>query len=271
MGPDVRPLPVLAIVVLLLSPLRAGAETAREILDRAHVLDNGTRHWTDRSQHLTLLIVGAGGDERRRELTVLTKRYPSDETKALSSFIEPSEVKGTAFLQWSHKNAPDEQWLYLPDLRRTRRITSDLSSESFMGTDFSYQDLGILSEAPSWTEEEAPSTLVGEETVDERPCYVIALRPKQEDMAYARIQVWLDKETLVPRRMDFFDKDDTAIKSLRFEGIENIGAFPTARVLEMRQLKTGSKTRLESSDVKFDTGLSDDLFTQRYLERGAPQ
>ncbi|MFN8644371.1 MAG: outer membrane lipoprotein-sorting protein [Candidatus Binatia bacterium] len=262
---------VLAVAVLTLAPLRAGAETAREILDRAHALDNSTRHWTDRSQHLTLLIVGAGGDERRRELTVMTKRYPGDETKALSSFLEPSEVKGTAFLQWGHKNAPDEQWLYLPDLRRTRRITSDLSSESFMGTDFSYQDLGILSEAPSWTEEEAPSTLVGEETVDGHACYVIALRPKQEDMAYSRIQVWLDKEALVPRRMDFFDKDDAAVKSLLFEGIENIGAFPSARVLEMRQLKTGSKTRLEASDVKFDTGLSDDLFTQRYLERGAPQ
>jgi outer membrane lipoprotein-sorting protein len=262
---------VLAAAVLLLCPLRATAETAREILDRAHVLDDTTRHWTDRSQHLTLLIIGADGDERRRELTVRTKRYPGGETKALSSFLAPSEVKGTAFLQWGHKNAPDEQWLYLPDVRRTRRITSDLSSESFMGTDFSYQDLGILSEAPSWTEEEAPSTLVGEETVDGRPCHVIALRPKQEDIAYARIQVWLDKETLVPRRMDFFDKDDAPIKSLRFEGIENIGAFPTARVLEMRQLKTGSKTRIESSDVKYDTGLSDDLFTQRYLERGAPE
>ena len=269
MTPDVRPLLIVATVVLLLSPLRAGAETAREILDRAHALDTTTRHWTDRSQHLTLVIVAAGGDERRRELTVRTKRYPDDETKALSSFLAPSEVKGTAFLQWSHKNAPDEQWLYLPDLRRTRRITSDLSNESFMGTDFSYQDLGILSEAPSWTEADAPSTLVGEETVDERPCYVIALRPKQEDIAYSRIQVWLDKESLVPRRMDFFDKDDAAIKSLRFEGIENIGAFPYARVLEMSQLKTGSKTRIESSDVKFDSGLSDDLFTQRYLERGA--
>ena len=269
MTPDVRPLSIVALVVLLLSPLRAGAETAREILDRAHALDTTTRHWTDRSQHLTLVIVGADGEERRRELTVRTKRYPDDESKALSSFLAPSEVKGTAFLQWGHKNAPDEQWLYLPDLRRTRRITSDLSNESFMGTDFSYQDLGILSEAPSWTEADAPSTLVGEETVDGRPCYIIALRPKQEDIAYGRIQVWLDKESLVPRRMDFFDKDDAAIKSLRFEGIENVGAFPYARVLEMSQLKTGSKTRIESSDVKFDSGLSDDLFTQRYLERGA--
>lgn len=267
MNAEMRFLFILALA-LTLSPICARAETAREILDRAHQLDRTTRHWTDRSQRLTLIIVGAGGDERRRQLTVMTKRYPDDEEKALSTFVEPAEVKGTAFLQWSHKNAPDEQWLYVHDVRRTRRITSDLSNESFMGTDFSYQDLGILSEVQSWTEDEAPSTLVGEEAVDERPCYVIALRPKKDDVVYGRLQVWLDRETLVPRRMDFFDKDDAAIKSLRFEGIENIGAFPTPRALEMRQLKTGSRTRIEASDVKYDTGLSDDIFTQRYLERG---
>jgi outer membrane lipoprotein-sorting protein len=271
MSLGMRPLLTLVVVTLTLLPMCARAETAREILDRAHALDSTTRHWTDRSQRLTLLIISADGDERRRQLTILTKRYPGDEEKALTTFLEPAEVKGTTFLQWSHKDAADEQWLYLPDLRRTRRITSDLRNESFMGTDFSYQDLEILSELQGWTEAEAPSTLVGEETIDGHPCYVIALRPKKDDVAYARIQVWLDRETLVARRMDFFDKGDAAIKTLLFEGIENIGAFPTARVLEMRNLKNDSRTRIEASDVKYDTGLSDDFFTQRYLERGAPQ
>lgn len=260
-----------AFILLMLLPVRSRAEAAREILDRVHALDSTTRHWTDRSQRLTLVIIAAGGDERRRQLTVLTKRYGGDEEKALSTFLEPAEVKGTAFLQWGHKNAADEQWLYLPDVRRTRRITGDLRNESFMGTDFSYQDLGILSAAQGWTEDEAPSTLVGEESVDGSPCYVIALRPKKDDVAYGRIQVWLDRDKLVARRMDFFDKGDTPIKTLRFDGIEDIGPFPTPRVLEMRNLKTGSRTRIEASDVKYDSGLSDDFFTQRYLERGAPQ
>jgi outer membrane lipoprotein-sorting protein len=260
----------IAFLLLTLLPLRSRAETAPEILDRARTLNNTTRHWTDRSEHLTLVIIGSGGDERRRQLTVSTKRYSGDEEKSLSVFSEPAEVKGTAFLQWSHKNASDEQWLYLPDLRRTRRITGDLSNESFMGTDFSYQDLGILSEAQGWTEDEAPSTLVGEETVDGSPCYVIAMRPKKADIAYGRLQIWLDRDKLIIRRIDFFDKSDSLIKSLRFENIEDIGAFPTPHVLEMRNLKTGSRTRIEAADVKYDSGLSDDLFTQRYLERGAP-
>jgi hypothetical protein len=154
---------------------------------------------------------------------VRTKRYPDDETKALSSFLSPSEVKGTAFLQWSHKNAPDEQWLYLPDLRRTRRITSDLSNESFMGTDFSYQDLGILSEAPSWTEADAPSTLVGEETVDGWP----ATSPCAETGGHRlfRIQVCRQRSG---RATSISSTRRCGHQSLRFEGIENIGAFMRA-------------------------------------------
>jgi hypothetical protein len=259
---------VLAAVMLFAA--RSGADSAREILDRAQKLDDTTRHWTDRSEKLTLVITDARGGERRRELKVFTKRYGGGEEKALSIFLEPAEVKGTGFLQWGHTTGADEQWLYLPDLKRTRRITSDLRNESFMGTDFSYQDLGILAEIHGWTEDQASSTLVGEESVDGRPCYVIALRPKPGATAYERIQLWLDKDTLVSRRMDFFDKGDTAAKSLTFERIEDIGPFPTAHVLEMRNLKTGSRTRIESSDVKYDAALSDDLFTQRYLERGAP-
>lgn len=270
MRAPVRYMLPITVVLLAFLPRQSGADTAAEILDRARALYNTTRHWTDRSEHLTLIITGSGGDERRRQLTVSTKRYAGDEEKSLSIFLDPAEVKGTAFLQWTHKNAADEQWLYLPDLRRTRRITGDLSNESFMGTDFSYQDLGILSEAQSWTEDEAPSTLVREETVDGSPSYVIDMHPKKENIAYGRLQIWLDRDKLIIRRIDFFDKSDAPIKSLRFESIEDIGPFPTPHVLEMRNLKTGSHTRIEATDVKYNSGLSDDLFTQRYLERGAP-
>jgi outer membrane lipoprotein-sorting protein len=253
---------------MVLVPTPSAAAGAREILDEVRRLEDTTRHWTDRSEKLSLTIVDARGSERRRELKVFNKRYPGDEEKALSFFLEPSEVKGTAFLQWGHKKTADDQWLYLPDIRRTRRITAELRNESFMGTDFSYQDLEILGEIQGWTEEEAPSTLVGEEQIAGSPCHVIRLQPKQEGMRYGRIQLWLDRDKLVTRRMDFFDKDDAAVKSLTLERIEDVGRFPTPHVLEMRNLKTGSRTRLEVSDVKYDAGLSDELFTQRYLERG---
>src|SRR6185295_18293473 len=193
---------------VLVGPAPTSAATAREILDKLRTLDDTTRHWTDRSEKLSLLIVDPRGGERRRELKLFTKRYPDDEEKALSFFLEPAEVKGTGFLQWGHKNKADDQWLYLPDLKRTRRITAELRGESFMGTDFTYQDLEILSEINHWTEDEAPSTLVREEPVAGSPSYLIELRPKQDGMAYTRIQLWIDRDKLVARRMDFFDKDE---------------------------------------------------------------
>ncbi len=261
---------LLAVMLAVSLSTPSGAETARELLDRVKKLDDTTRHWSDRSEKLSLLIVDSRGGERRRELKLLTKRYPDGEEKALSFFLAPAEVKGTAFLQWGHKKAADEQWLYLPELKRTRRITAELRNESFMGTDFTYQDLEILAEIHGWTEEDAASALAGEETVAGSPCYVIALKPKQDDMPYGRIQVWLDRDQLVFRRMDFFGKDDGAVKRLTLDRIEDIGAFPTAHVLEMRNLSKQSWTRNEVSEVKYDAGLSDDLFSQRYLERGTP-
>ena len=261
---------LVAAVSVLTPPVSAAAPTARELLDQAKTLDDTTRHWIDRSQKMTLVIIDARGGERRRELQVYTKRYPADEDKALTFFLSPPEVKGTGFLQWAHKNTDDDQWLYLPEFKRTRRITTQLKDESFMGTDFSYRDLEILGEIQRWTEAEAPTKLTGEEPVDGSPCYVIEFRPKQEGMTYGRIVLWLDHDKLVARKMDFFDREDAAVKTLALEQISDIGPVPTAHALAMRNLKKGSRTQVEVSDVKYDGKLADDLFTQRYLERGEP-
>ena len=259
----------MALAMVLVPPPAAGT-SSREVLDRVKALDDGARHWTDRSEKLTLVITDARGGERTRELQIQNKRYPGDEDKALSFFLSPPEVKGTGFLQWGHKNADDDQWLYLPEFKRTRRITAQLRDESFMGTDFSYRDLEILAEFQRWTEDEAPSTLTGEEPVDGSPCQVIALRPKQNGMSYGKIVLWIDRDRVIARRMDFFDHDDKAVKSLTFGDIRDVGVVPTAHTLDMRNLAKKSHTRVTVSDVAYDKGLADDLFTQRYLERGAP-
>ncbi len=125
-----------------LSP--AQAESGRELLDRAKQLDDTSRNWKDRSQEMRLTIRDGGGKQRQRDLTVLTKRQAAGEEKAITFFSGPPEVKGTAFLQWTHPGRDDEQWLYLPEFRRTRQISSRLRDESFVGTDFTYRDLEIL-------------------------------------------------------------------------------------------------------------------------------
>jgi outer membrane lipoprotein-sorting protein len=265
-----RPFAIIALLAAFSGPasVATAAPTSREILDQAKKLDDTTRRWTDRTQKMKLTTTDSRGGDRVKELQLQTKRYPGDEDKALSFFLAPPEVKGTGFLQWTHKGADDEQWLFLPEFKRTRRITAQIRDESFMGTDFSYRDLEILAEYPDWTEAEAPSTRTGEETIGGSPCHVIELRPKQDGMTYGRLVLWIDQEKLVARKIDFFDRDDAHVKSLTLDKIRDVGPVPTPHELLMQSLKKGSRTRVEVSDVKYDTGLADDVFTQRYLERG---
>jgi outer membrane lipoprotein-sorting protein len=176
-------------------------------------------------------------------------------------------VKGTGFLQLAHKTGDDDQWLYLPELKRTRRITSNLRDQSFMGTDFSYRDLEILNEIRNWTDKEAPAKLAGEEALDGEPCHVIELAPTQEG-GYAKIVVWMDKEQLVSRKMDFHDKSGKHVKTLLQGDVRDVGGIPTAHHLEMKNVEKGSSTDVKITEVKYDSGLSDDLFTERQLKRG---
>jgi outer membrane lipoprotein-sorting protein len=262
-------LAVLSLAVLLPATSVRAEETARQILDRAKQLDDTTRKWTDRSQTLTLTIHGKSGGDRERSLQIFDKRAPNDEDKSLTFFLAPSEVKGTAFLQIRHPGKEDEQLLYLPELKRSRRIVAQAKDGSFMGTDFSFRDLEILAEIRDWTEADAASSLAGSEDVDGQACWAIALAPAAKDAGYAKIVLVLDKEQLVTRKVVFYDASGTAVKTLVQSDVKNVGAIPTAYRMVMETPAKESKTTVVLSDVKYDTGLADDFFTERQMQRGA--
>jgi outer membrane lipoprotein-sorting protein len=254
--------------LLATAPALRAEETARQILDRAKQLDDTTYKWSDRAQTLTLSIQGTSGGARERSLKIFDKRGAGGEDKTITFFTAPPEVNGTAFLQWSHPGKDNEQWLYLPEVKRSRRITSQLRDQSFMGTDFSYRDLEILAEIRGWTEAQAASALTGSEDVDGHACWVIALTPAGSDGGYGKIVLGLDKEQLVPRKITFHDAKGTAVKTLLQTEVKNVGAIPTPHHLQMQTLAKGSRTDITLTEVKYDTGLGDDFFTERQLQRG---
>ena len=219
---------------------------------------------------MTLQAFDAGGDQRQRQIQVFTKRATVDEEKTLSFILAPAEVRGTGFLQWSHRGRDDDQWLYLPEFRRTRQIAARVKDESFVGTDFSYRDLEIVAKILRWTEAEGPSVRGNDETIAGRPCYGIELQPKQDDTPYKKIVLNLDRDRLVARKLAFFDGSGSNVKVLTTDDLRDVGAIPTPYRIEMRNLKKGSHTVVTLDEVQFNTKLADDLFTQRYLERGAP-
>ena len=247
----------------------AGAETAREILDKAKTV-NDAREPKDMAQKMKMTLVDARGTTRVRDLDMHAKTYGEKTSKAITFFQSPAEVKGVGFLAFAYPDKDDDQWLYLPALGRVRRITANTRRQSFQGSDFSYQDLELFDEIRDWTEEDAKSNLLKEnEDVGGVACAVIELAPQGKDLEYGRFVIWLDRKESTVRKIEFYDaKDGGLLKTLAFAEWKTVDGIPTPHKMEMANVKKGTKTSMELSEVRYNQGLSDEIFTERYLERG---
>ncbi len=241
--------------------------SAQPVLERARELSRTERKWSDRTQRMTLRIVDRRGGTRERKIEVYYKKLERDRSKSLLFFTWPPEVKGTGFLQWIDPHSENRQWLYLPELKRVRRIAGASRRESFMGTDFSFEDLAIMTEILDWTERDAKSSVIGEETCAEAQCWVLAFEPQEKQLAYARIRLWLD-HNYVMRRFEFDNAAGEPVKRLEATDIRPVGRVPTAFHLVMWNLRTGSYTEVQFDEVQYDTGLDESLFTEHRLEKG---
>jgi outer membrane lipoprotein-sorting protein len=260
---------LVVMAVLLCSALPAlGEPTARELLEQTRQLSRTTRKWTDRTQRLNLRIIDRRGGERMRALAIYLKKFSEDRNRTILFFESPPEVKGVGFLQWADPHAKDEQWLYLPELKRVRQISAGAKRESFVGTDFSYDDLAIISQITDWTEADAHASLLRSETLDGAPCHVIEFTPAGKSLSYGRILAWLRAEDLVIMKYSMHDTAGRQEKVLTMSDVRKTGAIPTPFHMEMRNEVTGSHTVVDFSEIKYDTGLDDAMFTQRALEHG---
>jgi outer membrane lipoprotein-sorting protein len=252
-----------------LAPALGRAESAREMLDQAKAV-NDAREPKDTSQRTKMILVDSRGGERIRDLDVYRKSYGGRTRKAITFFLSPPEVKAVGFLSWSHPDRDDDQWLYLPELKRVRQISGATRKQSFQGSDFTYDDLELFDDIRDWTEEDATSKLVREgEVVDGAPCAVIELTPQGKSYEYARLVLWLDREDATFRKVELYDKKDGALlKTLVLSGFETIEKVPTPHRIEMTNVKRGTRTVLEVSDIRYNRGLADEVFTERTLERG---
>jgi hypothetical protein len=262
----------IAGLVLLAAVARgAAASDARALLDAVKQLNATTRRWTDRVQRLQLTVVDRRGTEVHRDLEVLTKRYGDDASRSIMFFHAPPTVAGIGLLQWITPQEPDRQWLYLPALQRTRQISGGARTESFAGTDFSFEDLAIVADVLDWGAEKAAARIAGEETIDGHVCDVIELKPTAAaDVSYGTIRLWLARDDQVVRKYELLDAQGQLAKTLQLADIRMVGAIPSAYRLDMRNERTGSHTAVEVTALEYNKGLDDDVFTQRRLEKGPP-
>jgi hypothetical protein len=241
--------------------------SGRATMDRLRTLEHGDRSWEDRSQLLALQIFDRRGGKRERSMVIKTRRDNPGEDQTLTVFTAPAELRGTAFLQFAHRDRDAEQWLYLPEMERVRRITSRAKNQSFMGTDFSYRDLELLSDVIEWTEAEAPARSLGLVDFEGGMAEKIELRPASKEIGYERIVVTVAKPALVLRRIEFFGEGDQPLKILDLDAIRDVKGIPTPGRMVMVQPAKGSRTEILISEIAYDAGLPARIFTQRSLER----
>ncbi len=212
------------------------------------------------------LISMKGKKERRRsrELTSIEKKYEDGKfkSKSLLRFSKPKEVKGTGFLTWDKVGSnPDDQWLYLPALKKVKRIRTKEKGRSFMGTDFSYEDLsGRNLDADEYE-------LLGEESIHGSSCYKVEAKPKEKGGQYSSRIVWVEKHNSLMKRVVFFNKKGDRFKILDIPDHVKNGDYWTATKMIMKNLKNNHRTELDVLKVDYDQELKDNVFTESFLKR----
>ena len=218
---------------------------------------------------LKMSMINEKGQARDRTLTMASKLFDGGKTeKRIYRFQSPADVKGTGILVYDYDAQADDVWVYLPALRKTRRIVSSQRSSSFMGSEFSYADLNI----PSI--DEYTYNVKAEESYGGEGCYVIEVLPKNEGIAkaegYKKKVYWISKEKNAVRKGEFYDMSGKLLKELKAENIQLLDPAKKryrAMKMEMVNKQNGRRSVFQSEKVSVTGDTKDELFTTRYLER----
>jgi outer membrane lipoprotein-sorting protein len=244
-------------------PAAAGEPTGTEIMKNADERDAGDDMVNKSLQRL----INKRGQERKRDSIYVTKDYRGKDgfdDKTLVFIESPAQVKGTGMLMWSYMDGAkdDDQWLYLPALRKVRRLSTSDKEDSFMGTDFTYDDMGDRKV------EEDSHKLVKTETIKGRTYYVVESTPKDKNYMYSKRLSWVLKGEWLPVKVDFYDRKARHLKTLTWTGWKKMKGIWIVGKMEMKNHQTGHRTILEMSETKINVGVKDQVFTDRTLERG---
>ena len=254
---------------LLLSLLCAGIasnaqaqtpeERGLEIATQVQAQDDG---FIDSQSAMTMTLINRSGKKSSRRIRSRVLEVPGDGDKSMSIFDEPADVKGTASLTHSHAVEADEQWLYLPALKRVKRISSKNKSGPFMGSEFAFEDIS------SQEVEKYSYKYLEDDSLDGVNVFKIEAIPAYKHSGYTRLINWIDQEKMVPVKVEYFDRKNAPLKTLIISDYNRyLDQFWRAGRMEMQNEQTGKSTILEWSDYRFQTGLTAKDFENNVLKR----
>jgi len=252
---------VLVVVLIALPAIIFSQEkiTGLQIIEKVYNRPMGN----DSQGDLTMTLINSRGDERVREIKQFI-RDVGDVEKKIMFFISPADVRNTSFMNWSYTDASkdDDQWIYLPALKKIKRISSDSKNDYFMGSDFTYDDLGDRHPADD------TQKLIREETVNSENCYVVESVSKDQNYIYSRTVSWIIKDKWIGLKKEFYDETGELLKTLTVKKNEKINGFWTILQSEMHNVQKKHTTKMHLANVIINSGITDDKFTERIMKRG---
>lgn len=217
----------------------------------------------DRTSIITMSLINKNGRKRVREMQSFSKDYGKDR-KSVMVFKDPADVRGTAFLSWDYDEVQkeDDKWIYLPAMKKVRRISGASKNELFMGSDYTYDDMGKRSV------DKDTHKLIGDDRILGHDCWKIESISKDPGDLYHKRIIWVSKAAFMVVQAEYFDKDGL-VKIFKVLDIKKQGGFWTMLRSEMDNVSRHHKTVMETGSVQYDTGVRDDLFTVSTIQRGA--
>lgn len=253
---------ILIILVSLTIPFLLSAQEKVSGLDIIQkVYDRPTGN--DQEGLLTMTLINKSGDKRIREIKQYVRDFGQEEKKIMF-FITPADIRNTSFMNWTY-NEPgrdDDQWIYLPALKKVKRISSDSKSDYFMGSDFTYDDLGDRHPTAD------THTILRKEVLEGEDCYVIESVPKEEGYMYSRTISWIIKDKWIGLKKEFYDEDGDLLKILSVKKFNKIKDYWIILNSQMHHVQKDHTTDMLLEDLKIDSGVSSNKFSEREMKRG---
>jgi len=234
-------------------------EKGLEIAKKMKARDLG---WGNSQSEMIMTLRTKKGQEIVRQMRSKALEVDGDGDKGLTIFDTPLDVKGTTFLSFSHTVGNDDQWIFLPAVKRVKRIASRNKSGPFLGSEFAFEDLS------SFEIEKFSFNFIREEDYNGETMAVVEMDPVDKYSGYTRVQAWVDLEHYRPHKLDFYDRRNTLLKTLTISDYKLYkDEYWRADRQSMVNHKTGKSTDIEVKNLKFDVGLTDADFNENRLQR----
>ena len=249
-------------LVLLAAAFNGFAQSAYEIAKAEHDLPTGKTS----SCTIAVTLIDKTGKTRSREIASYTMKEGKTD-KTVLVFKTPKDVAGVSYLSFDYPDKADgspadsDSWLYLPAMKKVRRVSGSTKDDDFQGTDFSYDDIGTRSLSKD------TFTILGEESVNGVNCWILEAKAKDEKAKVSRRVSWINKETYVSQKAEYYDRQNNLFKVLTCENIQKINGYWATLKMTMKNVQTNHQTVYELQNIQFDIPIDTNYFTVSALER----